>query len=175
MRTRARIQRAARGAVMVEAVIVITFFVLCFFGVVYFRTLYLEKLQLQRLARASALAHAMGACRSDPRAVVAADLGPRRLEDQRASGLPFDVVPTPSGNPGSVGLQRIRDKNGDTGFDAVTTVTVAGEARAVGRSDPNSPERGFRSDVSSASSVVCADPTPDDRYAGMVDTIASLF
>ncbi|MBF5066787.1 hypothetical protein G6O45_26600, partial [Salmonella enterica subsp. enterica serovar Istanbul] len=58
-------RKARRGAVFVETIVVLSFFTLCFLGVVYFRELYLGKLHVQRLARASALSHAMRACAGD--------------------------------------------------------------------------------------------------------------
>ncbi|HVH42030.1 MAG TPA: hypothetical protein VM925_06790 [Labilithrix sp.] len=160
-----------RGAIMVEAIIVISFFILCFASVGYFRALYTRKLEAQRLARAAAIAHAMGACNSDPRAAVRSDLGTRQLDERTASGLPFGGLPSGGTDHGSRALQKIREKNGDTGLDEVTTMKVSEATRAT---EPDS-ESGFHVDVSSTAFVVCADPTPDDRYEGMAEQIAKLF
>ena len=177
----ARVPRRAprRGAIMIEALVVISFFVLCFLGVGYFRQLYVQKLHVQRLARASALAHAMSACASDPQGPIARDTGARRFASDTAPGLPFDALPdvpaVPGSEKGAAGLQAIRDKHGDTGLDEVTEVTLAGDARMTSRPAPDGPELGFRGVVSSTSHVVCADPVHEDRYEGMAQRIADLF
>jgi len=160
---------------MTEAVIVLAFFVMTFLAVLYFRALYVQKLHVQRLARAAALGHAMGACQGDPQASIAPDLGRRRLGKGSAASVPFDGVSSTGGDKGSEGLRNVRAKKSDTGLVDVTTVTVRGGAAVVSKPDPAKPEQGFRGEASSASFVVCGDPTPDDRYEGMVDQITSLF
>jgi len=178
MKSTSLIKRAkARGAIMVEAVVVITFCTMCFIALTYFRSLYVQKLQVQRLSRSSAMTHAMGACKADPRSGVRHDLGTRRFNEKSASGIPFGAIPGGGSDKGSAGLQKVREKNGDTGLDKVTTITIVGDAS--GFSKPSStnggPMNGFQSEVSSTSFVVCGDPTPDDRYEGMVDQILSFF
>jgi hypothetical protein len=170
-----RIRSKQRGAIMVEAVAVISFCTICFIALAYFRSMYVQKIQVQRLSRSSALTHAMGACRTDPRSGVNRDLGKRRFNEKSASGIPFGAIPSVGGDKGNAGLQKIREKNGDTGLDKVTTITITGDASGITKPRPDGPEHGFRSEVSSTSFMVCGDPTPDDRYEGMVDQIASLF
>ena len=178
MRARNRTRAAARGAVLVEAIVVLGFFITCFIGVVHFRALYVQKLHVQRLARSAAIAHAMGACASDPRAAIERDIGARRLDGRTVSGIPFDALPAvpalPRGENGATALARAREKNGDTGLDRITVVRLEGEASATTRG-PDGREQGYRSTPSSTSYVVCADEMPDDRYEGMVEQIADLF
>ncbi|MBN9161692.1 MAG: hypothetical protein BGO98_27440 [Myxococcales bacterium 68-20] len=177
-RVRTGTRATARGAILVEAIVVISFFITCFIGVVYFRALYVQKLHLQRLARSAAIAHAMGACASDPRAAIERDVGARRLEGRTESGIPFDAIPTvpalPHGENGATALARAREKNGDSGLDQITVVRLEGDASATTRG-PDGREAGYRSTPSSTSYVVCADEAPDDRYEGIVEQIANLF
>lgn len=169
---------ATRGAILVEAIVVIGFFITCFIGGVYFRALYVQKLHAQRLARSAAIAHAMGACASGPRAAIERDIGARRFEGRTESGIPFDAIPIipalPHGENGPTALARAREKNGDSGLDRITVVRLEGDASATARG-PDGREEGYRSTPSSTSYVVCADETPDDRYEGMVEQIANLF
>lgn len=167
-----------RGTIIVEAIVVVSFFVLCFFGLTYFRALYVRKLESQRLARAAALTHAMGGCASNPRTAIEADLGDLRYEERSASGIAFDTLPSGGSDRGSVGLQKIREKNGDTGLDKVTSVTLTSvtPTDAVGATkSPAASEPSFRGDVASTSFVLCGDPTTDDGYEGMAAQIAKLF
>lgn len=166
-------QRAARGAVMVESIVVISFFVLAFIGVLYFRSLYTHKLEAQRLARAAAMTHAMGACKTDPRGGIARDLGGRGFEQTPGVGTPFDAQP-PSGNDkGSEALKNVRESLGDDGLASVTTIRL--DQRVGVTSRPDDPRSGFHANVSSASYVVCGDTVHDDRYEGIVQHIADLF
>lgn len=170
---------ARRGAILVEAIIVISFFITCFIGVVYFRELYLQKMRVQRLARSASLAHAMGACEADPRAAIDRDIGARRFESTTQSGVPFDAIPEipalPNADKAPAALARARDKNGDSGLDKITVVRLEGDASTSTRAGEDGRREGYSSTPSSTSYVVCADPTPDMRYEGMVERIANLF
>jgi hypothetical protein len=59
---RARSRARARGAVLVEAVIVIPVFIILFAGIVFFGKIYDAKLNMLRLTRQSAWTHAMANC-----------------------------------------------------------------------------------------------------------------
>lgn len=177
-KTRTGARASARGAILVEAIIVISFFITCFIGVIYFRALYVQKLHVQRLARSAALAHAMGACTSDPRAAIALDIGARRFGGRAEEGIPFDVIPTtpsiPRGENGSKALARASELMGDSGVNSTVVVRLEGDVSTITR-EPDGREVGYRSTPSSTSFVVCADKTPDNRYEGMVEKIADLF
>ena len=159
---------------MVEAVIVITFFVIAFVGLTYFRVLYTEKLRTQRIARAAALGHAMGACRGDPDAASAPEVGRRAVSTRTLEGVPFDVVPRGTGGGGDI-LGRARDKNQTAGADSVAEVSITGGAAASTQPGPAAADTGFSAKVATSSYVVCGDATPEDRYEGMVDAVLSAF
>jgi len=147
--------RRRRGSVLVEAVAVISVFVLFFGGIVYFGKLYVEHLTVARLARATAMAHAVGACKGDPAARLGAGAGTRRMDGKTASGIDFGTVPG-GADKGSAALERLRSDRGDRALPT-TTITLQG--------DPGS----------STSFVACTDEVTDDQYGALADTITSLF
>jgi hypothetical protein len=175
-----RLRRAQRGAILVESIIVISFFTLCFLGVMYFRELYLAKMHVQRLARASAMAHAMSACKADAKAGLENDL-PRPLTQSKApgSGMPVDLD-VPGGHDGeklaSKALETVGDALGMGALDEVTVVTLTTTASATTQTDPSSPKQGFVSDdVSSESFVSCMDPVSDKQFDGIIDHVTDVF
>jgi len=173
---KARIRHAQRGAIFVESIIVISVFTLCFLGVLYFRELYLAKMQVQRLARTSAMAHAMSACRADPRAGLEQDLSRAPTQsNKQGSGKPFKVEA-----PGSdLANDVINAIVGSTALDKVTVVSLVATASATTQKDPLSPKQGFESDVSSESFVSCMDPVSDDQFGQIIphvkDILGSIF
>ena len=171
-----RIRRGQHGAILVESIIVISVFTLCFLGVLYFRELYVAKMQVQRLARTSAMAHAMSACRADPRAGLEQDLSRAPTQSKKhGSGRPFKVEA-----PGSdLANQVINAVVGMTALDEVTAVSLVATASATIQKDPLSPKQGFESDVSSESFVSCMDPVSDEQFGQIIphvrDILGSIF
>lgn len=166
---------AQRGAVFVESIVVISFFTLCFLGVLYFRELYLAKLRVQRLARASAMSHAMGACERDPAAGLEKDLPARPVEKGREPGESRDIDTHGDKTAGDALAKFDRAKTG-TPLDEITKITLTTSASATTRKDQASKEEGFRSDaVSSTSFVTCGDPVADGQYEEIFPHIESLF
>jgi len=162
---------AQRGAVFVESIVVLSFFILCFLGVLYFREVYLAKLRVQRLARASAMAHAMGACNVDAKAGIEKDLPnpparegePLTRPDIKAEGKAKEAIDDLSSSKGGPPLAEI------------TKITVVTKASATTRQDQQAQETGFRSDVGSASFVTCMDPVSDEDVIAIVPRMQSII
>ena len=174
-----RSRRAQRGAIFVESIIVISFFTVCFLGVLYFRELYLAKMQVQRLARASAMAHAMSACKADAKAGLENEL-PRPLTQSKGPGSNMPVgLEVPGSAPGAElankALKAVGDALGLGALDTITVVTLTTTASATTQKDPASPKQGFESDVSSESFVSCMDPVSDKQFDGIVDHVTDVF
>lgn len=170
-----RIQRRRqRGAALVEAVSVISFFTVCFLGVLYFKELYLAKLHVQRLARASAMGHAMGACEGDPAAGLDEDLPRRPLEHGRDPGEPRPPLDAKGDRKAEDALAAFDRARTGTPLNAVTKVTLASKASATSGKDQASAQ-GFTGDVSSTSFVTCGDPVVDGQYEEIIPHITSLF
>ncbi|MBX3193154.1 MAG: hypothetical protein KF819_39585 [Labilithrix sp.] len=171
-----RMQRArarARGAVFVESIVVVSFFTLCFLGVVYFRELYLAKMRVQRLARASAMAHALSECRGDPRAGLEGELPAKPIEgsvergQSRTSGTNDKIA--------GDALDKFERSRDGAPLHEITSIRLTTRAEAMTRPDPTSKPQGFESDVSSTSFVTCADPVSDDQYAEIVPRMVGVF
>jgi len=79
---------------MVEAICVISVFILFFLGMVYFESLYRKSLRVYQLARAAAVADAMGGCLNpDPLAAIQQDLqGSSGTNSQPTSSNPPAVI-----------------------------------------------------------------------------------
>jgi hypothetical protein len=172
-------RQAQRGAIFVEAVVVVSFFTLCFLGVVFFRELYLSKLRVQRVARASAMAHAMSACKADPQTGLEKDLpGPPVQKKAPGSGTPVDLE-APGSNKGSRkaddALRALGSSRSGGLLDEITVVRLETSASATTRKDALSPKQGFESAVSSESFVTCMDPVSDDQFGDIVPRVLDVF
>lgn len=166
---------AQRGAVFVESIVVISFSTLCFLGVLYFREVYLAKLHVQRLARASAMSHAMRACTGDVAAGLEKDLPPKPPDQKPEPGKkPFPIDPNGNEKAEEALAGFERSKSG-TPLDTITKVSLTTSASAMTKNDQASPEQGFKSDVSSTSFVTCGDPVTDGQYEEIFPYITSLF
>lgn len=167
-------QRGRRGAVLVESIVVISFFTLCFLGVLYFRELYLRKMGVQRLARASAMAHAMGACEGDAATGLDKDLGTAPVGKGGEPGTTpgFDTKGDDTAQRGLAGLERA-----STGspFNKITKISLASKAAASTRPGGSSKRVGFQGEVSSTSFVTCGDPVSKGQYEEIIPHITSLF
>lgn len=168
-------RRAQRGAVFVEAIIVVSFFTLCFLGVVYFREVYLAKMRVQRLARASAMAHAMGACDGDPKAGLEKDLpkdSPVQPPPENGKeGLPLEFPPGENAQKAKDILGGFGRTQGGTPLEKVTVVTLKTSASATTKKDELSQKQGFESEVASNSFVTCMDPA---RGGGVEEVLPRL-
>lgn len=164
-------RRARRGAVFVEAIVVVSFFTLCFLGVLYFRELYLAKMRVQRLARASAMAHAMSACTADPKAGLETELpGPPVRGSE--PGPEFDLS---SGDSlATKALDTLASVVG-TAVNPIHSVTLKTSASATTRPDPASPKQGFESEVGSSSFVTCMDPVSPGQFEEIAPKVVEVF
>ncbi len=168
----ARIRRGQRGAVFVEAIVVISVFTLCFLGVLYFRQLYVAKLAVQRLARTSAMAHAMSACKADPRAGLEQDLAHAPTQSKKQGSGTSIKVEAPGSDLANDVINAIISS---TSLDEVTAVSLFATASATTQRDPLSPKQGFESDVSSESFVSCMDPVSDDQFGQIIPHVKAIF
>lgn len=164
-------RRAQRGAVFVEAIVVLSFFVLCFLGVVFFREVYVAKLRVQRLARASAMAHAMGACSVDPKAGLEKDL-PNPPAEARAPGTPLDLG---ASGKAKEALDAIGRTQGGAPLAENTAISVNTTATAITRKDVLSQKQGFETDVASSSFVTCMDPVSDGDVGDILPRMESII
>jgi hypothetical protein len=173
---RKRISRTAeRGAVFVESIVVVVFFTLCFIGVVYFRELYVGKMRVQRLARSSAMAHAMTACGGDVKAGLEDDL-PKNGALPSSSKTPG--APAPPSNQGGRtqdALDQFGQTKTGTPLDEITAITVTTSANATTTNPDTLKEQGFRSTVGASSFVTCADPVSDDGIQQIFPRIGAVF
>jgi len=174
--TKARIRRAQRGAIFVEAIIVISFFTLCFLGVLYFRELYVAKMQVQRLARASAMAHAMSACTGDARAGLERDLpGPPAQSKTQGSEKSAKIEAMGTGKGARKANDAINSLGRSSALDTVTVVALTTTASATTQKDLLSPKQGFESNVSSESFVSCMDQVSDDQFGEIIPHVLDVF
>lgn len=164
-----------RGAIFVESIIVISFFTLCFLGVMYFRELYVAKIRVQRLARASAMAHAMGACKVDATAGLEKDLANAEPSQATDTTTP-DSKPIPPMPPGkaSDAVDLNRSESGPQLFK-VTSVTLKTTASATTRRDDLSQKQGFQSDVASTSFVSCIDRVAEGGAEEIIPRVFRVF
>jgi hypothetical protein len=173
---RKRISRTAeRGAIFVESIIVVVFFTLCFLGVVYFRELYVGKMHVQRLARSSAMAHAMNACTGDIKAGLEDDL-PKNAAPPSSAQTPGD--PSPPSNQGGTAqeaLDAFDQTKAGTPLDEITAITVKTSANATTKNPQTLQEPGFHSKVSASSFVTCGDPVSDEGIEQIFPRIGAVF
>jgi Flp pilus assembly protein TadG len=173
---RSHIRRTQRGAIFVEAIIVISFFTLCFLGVLYFRELYVAKMQVQRLARASAMAHAMSACKADARAGLEQDLpAPPTQTTAPGTGRSAEIEVPGGGKGARKANDAINALGRSSALDRVTVVTLNTTASATTQKDPLSPKQGFESEVSSESFVSCMDPVSDEQFGQILPHVLDVF
>ena len=174
-----RYSRAAqRGAVFVESIIVVVFFTLCFLGVVYFREVYIAKMQMQRLARSSAMAHAMNACSGDIKAGLENDLAKNAPSPPTNDDHPGDQTLDPKSKPGTKehdSLDSFDQSKAGTPFDRVTVITLKTSANATTKRSTTGKEEGFRADVASQSFVTCGDPVRNGGIEQVFPAIGGVF
>lgn len=170
-------RRAQRGAVFVEAIIVVSFFTLCFLGVLYFREVYLAKLRVQRLARASAMAHAMGSCDVDAKAGLDKDLGTVAPGQTPGDGtpLPLDFPPGEGAGKAKDVLSGFSRTQGGTPLDKTTKITLTTTAAATTKKDQAPQREGFQSEVASASFVTCMDPASGGGVGDVIPRLADIL
>ena len=169
-------RRNQRGAIFVESIIVVVFFTLCFLGVVFFRELYVKKMHVQRLARASAMGHAMNACKSDIKAGLEDDL--TKDTDQPPSPEQAPGRPTPAGNQTGKtkeALDQFGETTGGAPLDQVTKITLTSTASASDKKNPTSPGQTFESHVTGQSFVTCGDPVSDGDIGQVFSRIGAVF
>ena len=168
----------SHGAVFIEALIVISVFIIFLLGILYFRELYLAKFRSQRLARAGALAHAMGACKTDVNAAIKSELPKSHRPQQGTSGQDA-LVPKMPADQGESRATRtfegISQNRGGTVLNRVDMVNISASASATTRPDPLGPEKGFRGTVGSRSYVSCADEVTSDQYSAVASRIPALL
>lgn len=167
---------ARRGAVFVESIVVISFFTMCFIGVVYFRELYLGKMRVQRVARASAMAHAMGACKGDPKAGLEDDLPvhpPKPPEESPTPGTSLDLDAPPG--RAKKALESFDQSKTGAPLDTITKITITTSAAAGIKANPAAKRDGFESPVDSRSFVTCADPVRDGDFGEIRPHIEDIF
>ena len=189
---RARQRRSRRGAAFVESILVISALTLGLLSVVFFRDLYEKKLRAMRLARASALAHAMIGCTNDaPRDWIGRDLERFRAttaEQERQPARARNASAPPSagaddagrsnrvlGNTGSISSdgEGLLNPITSTGLSGRSSASASGGALSVSRRSV------FETDVRSRSFVTCGEEIKEsdyDRVLAMVkDEALALF
>jgi hypothetical protein len=169
-------RRSERGAVFVESIIVVAFFTLCFVGVVFFRELYVKKMHVQRLARASAMGHAMNACATDIKAGLEDDL--TNATDQPPAFEAIPGQPTPAGTQdgkAKEALDQFSETKGGAPLDKVTKITLTSTASASDKKDPTSRGQSFESHVTGQSFVTCGDPVADGDIEQIFPRIGGVF
>lgn len=164
---------------MVEAIVVISVFILFFVGMVYFQSLYQKKLRVQELARAAAVAYAMGACSGgNPLAAVQQDLGGARDRGSGNQSGGAGQVNTQNqatiGNQGNAPVGNALANQGLIG-DPMAAIGIQAKAAGTTKNGPTSPRTGFRAKVASNSYVSCGDVQKDGDVRGVLGFVESAF
>jgi hypothetical protein len=173
---RSRERLRSRGAAMVESIVVISVFILFFVGMVYFRSLYTQKLRVQRLARAAAVAHAMGACNGNPLDRIKNDMQASASGSGagRTAGDAPIKTPTSSDPKASGPLGQALGNQGVVG-DPIAGVLIQAGAAGTRRDNAWSPPRGFSAKVGSYAYMSCGEDQHDGNAGGMLDYIKGVF
>jgi hypothetical protein len=183
LRRRAR----ARAAVFVEAVVVISTLSLCFGALIYFRDLYLRQLSTARLARSAALAHALGACKSNsPEQWLGRDLSDYRSLTPRQQRQPVrGGAGRGAGGRGDGGrASRLFAGSGSATSDGegllnpITDADVSGRAQLRG-GGPTRRGLSFQGEARSQSFVSCGEEVKNGDYDQLIpmirDEASALF
>ena len=196
-RTRAQ-RRNTRGAAMVEALIVVSILVLGFMGLVFFKQMYVGQLHAQRVARASIIAHGMGACEANyapdwagedvgnsaanqglPSEEAADGAAASQVSDGAASGPSTSTTPPNTGAdsraaPVVNGLEQTTpDGNGFLNKIAGNEFTSKVE---VNTNQGTARESRFRADVRSTAFVSCGDPViRETGFGDAFSRVASIM
>ncbi len=169
LRTRRTRRNGARGALLVEALVVIVFFILAFTSLLFFHAMYGKALHTMRLARAATLGYAMVGCKGDKTAGLSREL---TAESTLTGGVSTGNVPYKGGAGGGASSPEVQRALGNTSgvqsgvgndiarFGVSGSVTQAGAAQL------------FSSDVTSYSYGACADEVKDETFGGSSNSAA---
>lgn len=175
-------RRRARAAVFVEALVVISTLSLCFAALVYLRDLYLRQLSAASLARSAALAHALGACKSNaPEQWLGRDLAGYRSHTPRQQRQPVRGGAGRGAGVRGDGGRAARlfassgaaTSDGEGLLNPVTDADVSGQAALRGQGVV------FQGQARSRSFVSCGEEVRDGDYDQLLpmirDEAAALF
>jgi hypothetical protein len=183
--SRARRARA-RGAVMVEALIVISLLILGFVGLAFFREYYVKSLVASRLARGSILVYSMTGCGNDnvpaqwigrPDLANLTAATPETASQPAADTQQTDARATASGKGGEV-MSRIPGLNGDGSgvMNPMTNSDLTGRIRARTSTGGLSTQRTvFENQVRARSFVSCGDPIRNGEWEDVLGYIGGVF
>ena len=122
------------------------------------------------------MAHAMSACKADPRAGLEQDLAQAPTQSKKqGSGSPIKVEAPGSDLGARLANDVINAIISSTSLDEVTAVSLFATASATTQRDPLSPKQGFESDVSSESFVSCMDPVSDEQFGQIIPHVLDIF
>ena len=160
---------------MVESIIVISVFILFFVGMVYFKSLYTQKLRVQRLARAAAVAHAMGACEGNALDRIKNDMQQSATGTGSGKQAGDAKITTPTaGDKAGAPLGKALDNQGVVG-DPIAGVFIQGNAAGNSRQNAWSAPKGFAAKVGSNAYMSCGDDQHDGNPAGFLDFVKGEF
>jgi hypothetical protein len=173
----------ARGAILVEAVIVIAAFTLFFVAFVFFRQLYVAHIVAARLARGSAIAFAMGGCENnEPQPWLGQD---GNKYDVRPPAKPGETIPpregesvSATGSDEATGIVgNIPGLSGGAGvLNPIATTAVAKEVGTGTRSSRLSTRRALLSKrFEPHSYVTCGDVVRNGQYDEVLDYAKDSF
>ena len=171
------IRRRARGAVLVEAVIVISTLTLGLMGLSFFRKLYVNELRVQRLARAAALAHAMSGCdEQETEHWIARDLSnfaavAPTQETQPALGNESAGIPADASS--FLDQNGVTTQNGEGIVNRITIADLSGSAAISSAPDATGNSARFEADLRAISYVSCGDTVEKRQYTSVLDMLES--
>ena len=163
-------KRRARGAALIEAIIVIVFLILAFTGLVFFHRLYLNKVRTTRVSRAATLHNAITFCKTDVRTELATAGGTSTaLGGFLGNDIPYNQ--NPGANMSSVATSAAGNQSGvSSSLGAkIVHITNDGQAQASGGGNV------FKGKTTSTSYVGCADPVSDEQFGEIIPRVKNAI
>lgn len=167
-----RSQRAARGAAMVESLVVISVMILFFLGMVFFHSMYGQKLRAMTLARSATVAHAMNACGDSPSAYIQAELNGAITTSVPQPGGNFNVAALSAPQMNLSGNSQVADWLSKMNFTVELTTEMDVTAHGGVQAQDKMTLVGFQSNPSTASFALCGDTEQAGNYPNIVQNIS---
>jgi len=177
-------RRRQRGAAFVEALIIVCSFVLFTIGLVFFFNLYTKKLRVARLARASAMAYAMGGCQANsPTDWVKVDLpsgstsSPGQENNKQSTRESRGVQGGTEGGDKAKSIVSSLPGTGDDNniLNPVGSVGMSMSVTTESKPSPLAAGTGFTQVARSTSHVTCNDKVRDGDFNEIVGYVTDLF
>jgi hypothetical protein len=151
----------ARGAAMIESLIVISVMILFFLGMVFFHSMYGQKLRAISLARSATVAHAINACNDDPTAYIQAELNGATQTSIPQPGGSYDFTGNKPPQLGLSGSSPVPGFLANSNFTNEIQTEMDITTHAGVQAQDNMTPMGFQASPSTASFALCGDRERD--------------